>query len=145
MKNRRPHEGRGGSMEQAEVRTMPLPVKLSEPELSLRAQEMASAESVLDDAETRLDQFVEAAKGTRKQIETEIAGARSEVRRLATVVRERRENRAVPIMEENDYEAGAVHTYRTDTNEIVATRGMTPEERQRSLFEQKSGARKKPS
>jgi len=47
-------------------------------------------------------------------------------------------------MEEPDYEAGAVNTYRTDTNEIVATRGMTPEERQRSLFEQKS-AKKKPS
>ena len=131
-------------MEQAGVRTIQLPVKLTEPEMALRSQEMATSENVLGDAEQRLNDFTEAAKGTKKQIETEIADARGEVRRLARIVRDRKEDRAVPIMEEPDYEAGAVNTYRTDTNEIVATRGMTPEERQRSLFEQKS-AKKKPS
>ena len=134
-------------MEQGEVRTMSLPVKLNPAELSLRAQELASAEHVMGDAEQRLDQFVEAAKGTKKGIETEIADARGEVRRLARVVRDRSEERQVPIMEEPDYEAGAVNTYRTDSNEIVATRGMTAEERQRSLFdeERKKRAAKKPS
>lgn len=132
-------------MEQAEVRTMSLPVKLSVPELSLRSQEMASAEAILTDAEVRLESFIEAAKGTKKTIETEISDARFEVARLARVVRDRQENREVPIMEEPDYEAGAVNTYRTDNNEIVATRGMTQEERQRSLFEQKNRATKKPS
>lgn len=131
-------------MEQAEVRTMDLPVKLTPAELALRAQELASAEHVLGDAELRLDQFVEAAKGTKKGIETEIADARGDVRKLARVVRDRSEERAVPIMEEPDYEAGAVNTFRTDTSEIVATRGMTAEERQRSLFEEKR-AKKKPS
>ena len=131
-------------MEKADVRTMPLPVKLTVAELALRAQELASSEHVLGDAETRLDAFVEAAKGTKKQIETEISDARYEVHRLARTVRDRSEERAVPIMEEPDYEAGAVNTYRTDSNEIVATRGMTAEERQRSLFEQKN-AKKKPS
>ena len=131
-------------MEQAKVRTMPLPVKLTEPELALRSQEMASAERKMSDAELRLDQFVEAAKATKKQIEAEVSEARDEVRILAMVVRERQEKRSVPIIEEPDYEAGAVNTYRTDTHEIVATRGMTPEERQRSLFEQKAG-KKKPS
>jgi hypothetical protein len=131
-------------MEQAEVRTMMLPVKLTAPELSLRAQELATHEAVMGDAEERLDRFVEAAKGTKKDIETEITDARAEVRRLARIVRDRSEDRAVPIMEEPDYEAGAVNTYRTDTNEIVATRGLTPEEHQRSLFEQKR-AEKKPS
>lgn len=124
-------------MDTAEVRTMNLPVKLTAPELSLRAQEMASAEGVLTDAEARLAQFVEAAKETKKGIENEISDARFSVSRLARVVRDRQEDRAVPIMEEPDYEAGAVNTYRTDSNEIVATRGMTPEERQRSLFDQK--------
>jgi hypothetical protein len=132
-------------MEQGEVRTMQLPVKLNPAELALRSQEMASAEQVLGDAEQRLDQFVEAAKGTKKGIEAEIEDARANVRRLARVVRERAEDRAVPIMEEPDYEAGAVNTYRTDLNEIVATRGMTPEERQRSLFEEKNRTKKKPS
>lgn len=132
-------------MEQGEVRTMSLPVKLTEPEMSLRAQELATAEAVLGDAEARLDQFVEAAKGTKKAIETDIADARYAVSRLARVVRDRKEDRAVPIMEEPDYEAGAVNTYRTDTNEIVATRGMTAEERQRSLFDQGKARQKKPS
>lgn len=137
-------------MEQAEgvkdakVRTMPLPVKLTEGELSLRAQELASAESVLGDAERRLASFVEAAKGTKKGIETEIGEARFEVGRLARVVRERKESREVPIVEESDFEAGAVNTIRTDNNEIVATRGMTQEERQRSLFE-RGKERKRPS
>jgi hypothetical protein len=97
----------------------------------------------MGDAEQRLEQFVEAAKGTKKAIETEIADARGEVSRLARVVRDRAEERAVPIMVEPDYEAGAMNVYRTDTHEIVTTRGMTAEERQRSLFEQK--AKKKPS
>lgn len=130
-------------MEEAEVRTMQLPVKLTDGELSLRAQELASAEHTLGDAETRLDNYIEASKGVKKSIETEIGDARGEVRRLARIVRDRREDRAVPIMEEPDYEAGAVNTYRTDTNEIVATRGMTAEERQRSLF--RDQRKKKPS
>jgi len=131
-------------MEQAEVRTMPLPVKLTPAEVALRAQEMASAESKLGECETRLEQFVEASKGTKKQIETEIDDARGEVRRLARVVRDRAEIRAVPVMEDPDYEGGAVNTYRTDTNEVVATRGMTHEERQQSLFRE-ANRKKKPS
>lgn len=131
-------------MEQAEVRTMDLPVKLTEVELALRAQELATAEGVMDDAERRLEQFIEASKETKKGIENEITDARGKVHHLAGVVRDRKEFRAVPIMEEPDYEKGAIDTYRTDTNEIVATRGMTHEERQRSLFEQKN-AKKKPS
>lgn len=121
-------------MQEAEIRTMALPVKLSEQDLALRSQELASSESVLGDAETRLDAFVEAAKGTKKEIETEIVEARAMVRRLARVVRERREERDVPIMEDADFEKGAMNTYRTDTNEVVATRGLTHEERQSSLF-----------
>jgi len=49
-------------MEQADVRTMQLPVKLTEPEMGLRSQEMATSENVLGDAEQRLNDFMEAAK-----------------------------------------------------------------------------------
>lgn len=101
-------------MEQAEVRTMPLPVKLTEAEMALRAQELATAEGVLGDAELRLETWIEAAKGTKKQIENEITDARTEVHRLAQVVRDRSERRDVPVLEQPDFEAGAVHTYRTD-------------------------------
>jgi hypothetical protein len=128
---------------EAKVRTMSLPVKLTEGELSLRAQELASSESVLSEAEVRLEQFIEDAKSTKKVIESEISGARHSVGRLARIVLDRKEHREVPIMEEPDYEAGAVNTIRTDTNEVVATRGMTAEERQRSLFQ--NAAKKRPS
>lgn len=118
----------------ADVRTMSLPVKLSEAEVSIRAQELAAAEAELTDAERRLEQHIQAAKGAKEAIQSEIGGFRGKVHRLAGVVGSKREDRQVPIVEEQDFEAGAVHTVRTDTAEIVATRGMTPEERQRSLF-----------
>lgn len=121
-------------VEQAEVRHMDLPVALKDSELSVRAQELASAEAELTDAETRLTRAVEAAKGTKKALEEEIAEHRLEVRRLAEVVRTKREDRQVPVVEELDFEAGAVHTVRTDLGVVVATRGMTIEERQRALF-----------
>ncbi len=63
--------------EQAEIRTQSLPVKLTQAELEIRAQELAGAETV-----------------------------------------------------------------RTDTGEVIGTRGMTEQERQVSLFEQR--ARKNP-
>lgn len=123
-----------GEAEEAEVRTMPLPVKLTDAELAIRAQELATSEQTLADAELRLEQLVESAKAGKKSVENEIADARAKVGRLARVVRDRKEDRDVPIMEEPDYEKGAVNTYRTDTHEIVATRGMTEGERQQSLF-----------
>jgi hypothetical protein len=121
-------------VEQSKIRTMPLQVKLSEGELSLRAQELASAERVLGEAEAALAESIESAKGAKTKGQNEVSDARGEVRRLAAVVRERSELRDVPVAEDYDFTAGAVNTYRTDTSEIVATRGMTPEERQRSLF-----------
>src|SRR5690349_4506741 len=115
------------TVDRAEVRTMPLPVKLTERELALRAQELATAENELGDAEGRLEKAVEDAKAIKKSIESEVAGARHNVRRLARIVRDRQEDREVPIMEEADYDAGAMNTFRTDSHEIVATRGLTHE------------------
>lgn len=127
--------------QEARIRTMPLPVQLTKPELDVRAQELASAEGVLDEAETRLDRWTEAAKETKKGIENEISDARDDVRRLALIVREGREKRDVQVVDESDFEAAVVRTVRVDTGAIVATRGMTPEERQRGLFhDAKAGA-----
>lgn len=134
-----------GTPAPAKVRTMSLPVRLSEDDVALRAQELATAEKVLTDSENRLESFVESAKGTKKKLETEIDTARYAVGRLAEVVRERRELREVPIVEDSDFEKGAVNTVRTDTGEIVSTRGMTQEERQRSLFEAKNKRGAKPA
>lgn len=118
-----------------EIQTMSLPVKLTETDLALRAQELATAESVLAEHESQLLRALESAKGTKKKLENEIFDARHVVGRLARVVRERHEDREVPIMETSDYELGAINTCRTDTGEVVATRGMSQEERQQSLFD----------
>lgn len=119
---------------EAPVRTMPLPVALSAGEVSIRAQELAQAERKAHELERDLERTLEAWKGERKDREAAIASERAQAHRLADVVAEKRETREVVIAEEPDWEAGAMNTIRTDTGEIVATRGLTPEERQRSLF-----------
>jgi hypothetical protein len=118
-------------------KTMPLPVKLTEGEVALRAQELASAEAELGEVEVQLDQFTEAAKGTKKNLETKISEARAKVGRFARVVRDRSEYRLVEVIEEPDYERGAMDTVRKDTGEIVSTRGLTETERQQTLFTQR--------
>jgi hypothetical protein len=120
--------------EAGELRMQLLPVKLTEAEVAIRAQELAAAEGRLSEAEKRLERHITAAKAAREGITEEIQDERSAVRHLAEIVRARREDRDVPVVEEQDFDAGAVHTVRTDTGEVVATRGMTPDERQRSLF-----------
>jgi hypothetical protein len=124
-------------VEQAEVRTQLLPVKLTEVELALKAQELATAEAGLGTAEMAATAYLEEVKAEKGRLQSEVEKARRAVRCLARIVRERAEEREVPIVEQSDFEAGAVNTVRTDTGEIVATRGMTPEERQRSLFSEK--------
>lgn len=118
---------------QAEVRTMPLLVALTDAEVAIRAQESASAESELYNAETKLTRYVEEAKEGKASIQNEITDARHQVHRLAEAVRPRKELREVVVVEQSDFDAGAVHTVRTDTGEVVATRGMSQEERQRPL------------
>lgn len=132
----------GTAAQEAKIRTMPLSVPLTEAEVAIRAQELASAEADLDAAETQLDSAIEAAKGLKKRLELEVSDHRHAVRQLASVVRTRSETRDVPVVDRSDFEIGAVHTIRTDTGEIVATRGMTAEERQRSLFRDANAAAK---
>jgi hypothetical protein len=124
-------------VEQAEVRTQLLPVKLTEVELALKAQELATAEAGLGTAEMAATAYLEEVKAEKGRLQSEVEKSRRSVRCLARIVRERAEEREVPIVEQSDFEAGAVNTVRTDTGEVVATRGMTPEERQRSLFSEK--------
>jgi hypothetical protein len=49
-------------------------------------------------------------------------------------VRTRSERREVTVFDRMDYKAGAVHTVREDTFEVVSTRGMSEADRQRGLF-----------
>lgn len=114
-------------------KTMLLPVKLAESDVAVRAQELATAICNRGEAEDRLDNLVEASKASKKEVESEIAEHGSEARRLARIVRERKEDRDIPVRDDFDHAAGVVNTIRVDTSEVVGTRGMTFEERQRPL------------
>jgi len=61
------------------------------------------------------------------------------------VVRNGREDREVEVNDEFDFKEGTVFTKRADNDEVVASRGMTEAERQRSLFKEKSGKGEKPA
>lgn len=118
------------------VKVMLLPVKLTEAEVALRSQELATAEGKLTEGERDLKSWIEVQKEAKKKRENENAATRDDVRRLGKVVRDRAEQRDVAIEERSNFDAWTVETYRCDTGELVTKRGMTPEERQRSLFEQ---------
>jgi hypothetical protein len=60
--------------------------------------------------------------------------AKAKVKLLAEKIRTGSEMRMVECHLEKDYLGNAVRTYRTDTNELVEERAMTPEERQLFLL-----------
>jgi hypothetical protein len=51
----------------------------------------------------------------------------------------------VEVYDEFDFKEGTVFTKRADNDEVVASRGMTEAERQRSLFSGKNGKGEKPA
>lgn len=124
--------------EQAEIKTQKLPVKLTQAEMEIRAQELATAEATLSGSEMALEHEVERTKAAKKSIENDIATHRAEVGRLARVVRERREDRDVIVTEAPDYDRGVIETVRVDTGEVIGTRGMTDLERQINIFERRA-------
>lgn len=118
----------------AKIKTRSLPVPLTEDELRLKAQEMATAERLLGEAERKEDAEAELWKGKKKALENETGDARARLSLIGRVVREKREFRDIEIVEEPNHATKTVDTVRTDTGEIIETRGMTESEMQRSLF-----------
>jgi len=121
-------------------RSIPLPVQLTAGERAVRAQELATVIGEQQRAEDSLEQFVEETRATRKELAAAVSAAQLRVRELARIVRESREERSVSVVDEFDYEAAAVQTVRTDTGEVVGTRGMTEAERQVVLFPTSGGS-----
>lgn len=119
----------------AKLETRNLYVPLTEDEVRLRSQEMATAERILAEAEADENNQAEAWKARKKALETTTADARAKLSIVGRIVREKRELRAVEIVEERNHTLKTVDTIRTDTGEIIETRGMTESEMQRSLFE----------
>ena len=119
------------------VRTLQLPVELDEKARMVRAMEMANVSKDRTDKARELEGYVEASKGTKKTLESELAALDSHLHVLGTVVRTGSEYREVEVIDEIDAKAGVMNTIRLDTGALVGTRGRTEAERQRSLFEQK--------
>lgn len=117
-----------------ETRTMVLPVALTEPEVLARAKELTGLIQEHREATVRLENLAAAFKSAKATAEEEIADVLSSFRNLSTVIRNGREDREVEVMDTPDYKAGVMLTHRLDTHELVASRGLTEAERQRSLF-----------
>ena len=73
-------------------------------------------------------------KQEKKALENETQDRRAKLSLVGRVVREKREFRAIEIIESPNAAAKTVDTVRTDTGEVIETRGMNPRELQSSLF-----------
>lgn len=121
-----------------------LPVSLDASTVNERAREGMRAAEKVRDAEANLDRYLDEVKDTKKILEGAVEEAKCEVDRLAAIVRTGQEIQDVDC----DERAGRrgeriVEIVRRDTDTVVETRAMTPEEIQLSIPE--TGPRPSPS
>jgi hypothetical protein len=109
--------------ERENVRTMRLPVALTETEYKHRCSELAT--TVGDEAEksAEAERAAQTAKAIKEDIAEELDTIQAKARELAAAVRTRSEPREVTVFDRKDYKAGEVQTVREDTGEIVTVRG----------------------
>lgn len=119
---------------QAAIVTRELPVQLTEDEYHIRSAELATAERIFGEKRAAEAIAAEKWKGEKQALKEDTETAYAKLTLLGRVVREKREFRAVQIVEQPDHERRVVDTVRIDTGEIVESRGMTPAELQRTLF-----------
>lgn len=124
-KKKKPTEKREQDVKREPFRQK-LPVVLKAPELADRAQRAAHK---LQDHDAKLQEFKEQAKENKIVVER----LASEHRELSRVVREGKEFRDVPCERIYNWTDGSVKDVRTDTGEVIAERGMSEAERQKSL------------
>jgi hypothetical protein len=106
---------------------MTLPCKLTEEELLAKGEELSRA---IEEANGEKGLQQEAKSAMKSRLE----GMENRIQSLAGIVRTRSEERLVEIITRHDDERKMVETVRVDTGEVVATRLMTPEERNLKLF-----------
>lgn len=100
-----------------------LPCVLTTEERAARAQELATHVRKLDEEETAAKSAASAARDTIKEMEAEL-------RRLARIVREGREEREVEIRSYRDLDEKLFLTIRLDTGERIRQRALSMEELQ---------------
>lgn len=117
-----------------ETRTMKLPVELTHDELFARGKQLAGVKDEHTTAMDKLDRATTAWKATKEGVQNEINETEERMRIIARGIRSGREERDVAVVDEPNYKLGTMATIRLDTGELVATRGLSEAERQRSLF-----------
>jgi hypothetical protein len=120
--------------EKGKVHTMFLPVELKGEEVAARAKQLTALIREKGEAADKLEAHIKAAKGAKESFESDIDDLDSRIRSLSIVVANEREDRHVEVYDELDFAGGIVFTKRSDTQAVVASRGMTEAERQRALF-----------
>jgi hypothetical protein len=105
------------------METQRLPCKLTQQQLDERRDKMAEQIE-------RLATLEAAKKDAAAQAKAKIEALELELATIAYEVKTRSEIREVEVRREKDYQEGIEETIRQDTGEIVATRVMTPQERQ---------------
>jgi hypothetical protein len=103
-----------------------LPVPLSTEEYETKAKDLADLCKEINRAK---DKAKEEAKFNKEAIE-KLEGTWSS---LATIVRDKAEERSVECVDRFRYDSREVESVRTDTGEIIGTRAMTPSEYQQEM------------
>lgn len=104
-----------------------LPCVLTDAELLDFGQKIAAVKQ-------ELDNHVEQTKATAKTMGARKAELEARVNEIAVCLRTKKEIRDVSYREEADFKAGLALTIRDDTNQTLASRPLTPDERQERLF-----------
>lgn len=103
-----------------------LQVVLTNDEKLDMGQQLAQAEQVRSEAESKMATF-------RAQMKATIEEATAKIDGFVSRISSGYEYRDVPCEKVEDYEAGRITIFRCDTGEIVHTRAMTSDEQQIAL------------
>lgn len=103
-----------------------LSCRLTNEELIARGQSLAEAIENISTEEAQQESL-------KREMKARLAGLEAQRSHLASVVSRRAEMREVSVEVALFEDAGVVHTIRMDTGEVVHSRPMTDDERQRSL------------
>ena len=117
------------------MNTQSLPVRLTTDELLLRSDELAKTIREAADVEAAMKSAQAASKSKLGKLEADVA-------RLARIVREKVEDRAVEVTEIRNWDSLTMDTLRLDTGEIVGSRAMSYSERNGTLFAADNAPRK---
>jgi len=121
-----------------------LPVKLTEAEVALSANEMARAVEERDEMIDGVDQIKEEAKAEVKNLDNQITRADAIISDLAYQVRTNTQKREIECVWNRNDESSHMELVRKDDGDIIETRPMTAQEKQKGLFG-KTGEETQPS